>query len=49
MIPNNMIEIAFNVSIKKLTTLRTLTDAINKSDIYKGMLIEVDKYILLFL
>ena len=42
MIPD-MIKTAFNGSIKKVTTLRTLTDAMNKSEIYKGMLSEVDK------
>ena len=42
MIPD-MIKTAFDGSIKKVTTLRTLTDALNKSDIYKGMLSEVDK------
>ena len=42
MIPG-MIKTAFDGSIKKVTTLRTLTDAMNKSEIYKGMLSEVDK------
>ena len=42
MIPD-MIKTAFDGNIKKVTTLRTLTDAMNKSDIYEGMLSEVDK------
>lgn len=42
MLPD-MIKTAFDGSIKKVTTLRTLTDAMNKSNIYKGMLSEVDK------
>ena len=38
-----MFKTAFDGSIKKVTTLRTLTDALNKSDMYKRMLSEVDK------
>lgn len=39
----DVIKTAFDGSIKKLTTLRTLTDVMNKSEIYKGMLSEVNK------
>ena len=42
MIPD-MIKTAFDGSIRKVTTIRTLADAMNKSEIYKGMLSEVDK------
>ena len=35
--------------IKKVMTVRTLTDAMNNSEIYKGMLSEVDKLFKLFL
>ena len=48
MIPD-MIKTAFDGCIKKVTTVRTLTDAMNKSEIYKGMLSEVDKLLKLFL
>lgn len=41
MIPD-MIKTAFGGSIKRVTTLRTLSDAMNKNEIYKGMLGEVD-------
>ena len=37
MIPD-VIKTTFDGSIKRVTTLRTLTDAMNKSEIYKGML-----------
>jgi len=42
MIPD-MIKTAFDGSVKKVTIMRTLTDAMNKSEVYKGMLSEVDK------
>ena len=48
MIPD-MIKTVFDGCIKKVTTVRTLTDAMNKSEIYKGMLSEVDKLLKLFL
>ena len=48
MIPD-MIKIAFDGSFKKVTTVRTLTDAMNKSEIYKGMLSELDKLFKLYM
>ena len=48
MIPD-MIKTAFDGSIKKVTTVRTLTDAMNKSEIYKRMLSEVDKLLKIYL
>ena len=45
MIPD-MIKTAFDGSIKKVTIMRTLTGAMNKSEIYKDMLSEVDKLLL---
>ena len=48
MIPD-MIKTAFDGSIKKVTTMRTLTDAMNKSEIYKRMLSEVDKLLKIYL
>ena len=40
----DMMKIAFVHSpIKKVTSLRTIGDAMNKSKIYKGMLSEIDK------
>lgn len=47
MIPD-MIKTAFDGSIKKVTIMRTLTDAMNKSEIYKGMLGEVDKLLKMY-
>ena len=35
--------------IKKITNIRTISDAINRSTIYKGMLPEVDKLIKLYM
>ena len=42
MIPD-MIKTAFDGSVKKVTIMRTLTDAMNNSEVYRGMLSEVDK------
>ena len=47
MIPD-MIKTAFDGSIKKVTIMRTLTDVINNSEIYKGMLSEVDKLLKMY-
>ena len=47
MIPD-MIKTAFDRSIKKVTTVRTLTAAMNKSEVYKGMLSEVDKLLQIY-
>ena len=47
MIPN-MIKTAFDGSIKKVTIMKTLTDAMNKSEIYKGILSEVDKLLKMY-
>lgn len=47
MIPD-MIKTAFDGSIKKVTTMRTLSDAMNKNEIYKGMLSEVDKLLRIY-
>ena len=46
MIPD-MIKTAFDGSIKKVT-MRTLSDAMNKNEIYKGMLSEVDKLLRIY-
>ena len=41
---SDMIKTAFSsTEIKRVTTLRTITDAMNESDVYKKMLGEVDK------
>ena len=45
----DMIKTALDGSAKKVATIRTLTDAMSKNDIYQGILSEVDKLILLFL
>jgi len=42
MIPN-MIKTAFDGSVKKVTIMRTLRDAMNNSEVYRGMLSGVDK------
>ena len=47
MIPD-MIKTAFDGSIKKVTIMRTLTGAMNKSEIYKDMLSEVDKLLKMY-
>ena len=47
MIPD-MIKTAFDGSIKKVTIMRTLTGAMNKSEIYKDMLSEVDKLLKIY-
>ena len=47
MIPD-MIKTAFDGSIKKVTTVRTLTAAMSKSEVYKGMLCEVDKLLQIY-
>ena len=47
MIPD-MIKTAFDGSVKKVTMLRTLSDAMNKNEIYKGMLSEVDKLLRIY-
>ena len=44
----DMIKTAFDGSIKKVTIMRTLTDAMNKSEIYKGMLSEVEKLLKMY-
>ena len=45
----DMIKIAFIHSpIKKVTNLRTIADAMNKSEIYKGMLSEIDKVLKIY-
>ena len=38
-----MIKTAFDGSVKKVTIMRTLRDAMNKSEVYRGMLSGVDK------
>ena len=48
MLPD-VIKIAFNGSIKKVTNIRTITDAMTKSTIYQNMLCELDKLLLLYL
>ena len=51
MIPN-LIKTAFAdnniITIKKVTNVRTITDAMNQSEIYKGMLNEVDKLLKIY-
>jgi len=47
MIPD-LIKTALDGSIKKVTIMRTLTDAMNKSEIYKDMLSEVDKLLKMY-
>lgn len=45
----DMIKTAFIHSpIKKVTNLRTIADAMNKSEIYKGMLSEIDKVLKIY-
>ena len=45
----DMIKTAFVQSpIKKVTTLRTIADAMNKSEIYKGMLSEIHKVLKIY-
>ena len=48
MIPD-MIKTAFDGCIKKVTTVRILTNAMNKCEIYQALLSEVDKLLKLFL
>ena len=48
MLPD-VIKIAFNCSIKKVTNIRTITDAMTKSTIYQNMLCELNKLLLLYL
>ena len=45
---SNMIKTAFDGSIKKVTIMRTLTDPMNKSEIYKGMLSKVEKLLKMY-
>ena len=47
MIPD-MIKTAFDGSIRRVTTLRTLIDAMNRNEIYKEMLSEVDKLLKIY-
>ena len=48
MLPD-VIKTAFDGSIKKVTNIRTIADAMTKSTIYQSMLCEVDKLLLLYL
>ena len=48
MLPD-LIKTAFDGSIKKVTNIRTIPDAMTKSSIYQKMLCEVDKLLLLYL
>ena len=49
MIPN-LIKTAFadNITIKKVTNVRTIADTMNQNEIYKGMLNEVDKLLWIY-
>ena len=47
MLPD-LIKTAFNGTIKKVTNIRTIADAMIQSDIYKTMLCEVNKLLLLY-
>ena len=47
MLPD-LIKTAFNGTIKKVTNIRTIADAMMQSDIYKTMLCEVNKLLLLY-
>ena len=44
----DMIKTAFDGSIKNVTIMRTLRDAMNKNEIYKGMLSGVDKVLKMY-
>ena len=46
----NLIKTAFvdNITIKKVTNVRTIADAMNQNEIYKGMLNEVDKLLRIY-
>ena len=48
MLPD-LIKTAFDGSIKKVTNIRTITDAMEKSSIYQNMLCEVNKLLMLYL
>lgn len=47
MIPD-MIKTALSGTIKEVTSIRTIAEAMDQSDIYKGMLTEVDKVLRLY-
>ena len=44
----DVIKTAFDGNIKRVTNVRTITDAMMKSDIYQNMLCEVNKVLLLY-
>ena len=47
---SNLIKTAFadNITTKKVTNVRTIADAMNQNEIYKGMLNEVDKLLRIY-
>ena len=47
MLPD-LIKTAFNNSVKEVTNIRTIADAMLKSEVYQKMLTEIDKLLLLY-
>ena len=47
---SDMIKTAFssNVSVKKVTNVRTIADTMEQSEIYKGMLSQINKVLILY-